>query len=144
MGKTFNHNKTQQSMNHMHNFWDVVYVMESTHYGMNPLDIMSMLLWIHSFHSCNYKMDIQGWFLVCTQPMREVVTKQLHLSLAGRRPRISPGHDADSTLFSKYAKHMDEQWYNYFLLINKHTRPSTPSAVIYTVSIWHLKTCRAI
>ena len=32
----------------------------------------------------------QGWFLACTKPMRDVITKQHRLSLAGRKPRISP------------------------------------------------------
>ena len=33
---------------------------------------------------------VQGWFWVCAQPMRDVVAKWRHLSLAGRKPRISP------------------------------------------------------
>ena len=32
---------------------------------------------------------MQGWFSVCAQPMRDVVTKYHRLSLAGRKPRIS-------------------------------------------------------
>ena len=33
---------------------------------------------------------VQGWFEVCTQPMRDVITKKYHLSLGGWKPRISP------------------------------------------------------
>ena len=32
----------------------------------------------------------QGWFQVNAQAMRDVVTKELRLSLAGCKPRISP------------------------------------------------------
>ena len=41
------------------------------------------------------RVALYGWFKACTQPVRDVVTKQRRLSLAGRKPRISPAlHDS--------------------------------------------------
>ena len=36
------------------------------------------------------KINNQDRFWACTQPMRDVVTKQHQISLAGRKPKISP------------------------------------------------------
>ena len=50
------------------------------------------------FHKKNPKIHhIQGWFQVCTQPMRDghyfATTSELRLSLAGHKPRINPADD---------------------------------------------------
>ena len=42
------------------------------------------------FHKNRFKWQM-GWFYVCAQPMRDSVTLWRRLSLAGRKPRISPG-----------------------------------------------------
>ena len=62
---------------------------------------------MHFSHLSTYEEFhvLQGWFLVYTQPMRDGITLWLRLSLAGRKPRISPVlflHKETSFVFSSY------------------------------------------
>ena len=61
-------------------------------------------LWRHSNDVTKRWILKQGWSQVCAQPMRDVVTKQRRLSLAGRKPRIIP------------VKYITENWNHMIIL----------------------------
>ena len=57
----------------------------------------------HASLFCPCLMCLQGWFLTCAQPMRDVVTKRRRLSLAGRKLRTSP-------VFIYYPLYLHQWW----------------------------------
>ena len=81
----------------------------------------------------------QGWFYVRAQPMRDVITKSRCLSLAGHKPRISPGSVYRMVLSCHHCSDVLKYMvlytkpYEYFTTYSSHINVGKQTATIWVL-----------